>query len=136
MHSFNMSFAQAQTHNDNRVWLWVGFIEALHRYWDTPICTRIQIPKDRLAIFTNYSSVTKDQALNETILTLFHPVVHGCFQLISVKIQSPVMMLSKANSQKYIGLEGLVHTKINYNQAIPIWFTTKSNILPVLFIHC
>ena len=56
--------------------------------------------KDRLAIFTNCPSVTKDHALEEMVLTLFHPVVHGCFQLVGVKIQSPVMMLSKANSQK------------------------------------
>ena len=66
----------------------------------TPICARVPIPKDRLAIFTNYPSVTKDQALKETFLTLFHPVVHTCFQLVNVRIQSPVMMSSKANSQK------------------------------------
>ena len=45
----------------------------------TPICTRIPIPKDRLAIFT---SVTKEQTLEETVLTSFHPIVHGCFQLV------------------------------------------------------
>ena len=58
------------------------------------------IPKDRLAIFISYLSVTKDQALEETVLTLFHPVVHGCFQLVSVRIQSPVTMSLNANSQK------------------------------------
>ena len=41
-----------------------------------PIYARIPIPKDRLAIFT---SVTKEQALEETVLTSFHPVVHGYF---------------------------------------------------------
>ena len=51
----------------------------------TPICTRIPISKDRLAAFTNYcSSITKDQALEETVLTLFHSEVHGCFQLVGV----------------------------------------------------
>ena len=50
----------------------------------TLICARIPIPKDRLAVFTYYPSVTKDQVLEETVLTLFHPVVHGCFKLIGV----------------------------------------------------
>ena len=50
----------------------------------------ILIPKDRLAIFTNYPSVIKDQALEETVLTLFHPVVHGCFQPISITIEDTV----------------------------------------------
>ena len=49
----------------------------------TPICASLLIPNDRLAVFTNYPSVTKDQALEETVLTLFHPVVHSCFQLIT-----------------------------------------------------
>ena len=62
-------------------------IEVLHI--KTPICARISISKDRLAVFTNYSSVTKDQALEETVLTgLFHPVVHGCFQLIGITIDT------------------------------------------------
>ena len=61
------------------------FIEAL--LIKTPICARIPISKDRLAIFTNYSSVTKDQALEETVLTLFHPVIHGYFQLVGVTIE-------------------------------------------------
>ena len=55
-----------------------------------PICARILITKDSLAIFTNYPSVTKDQVLEETALILFHPVFHGCFQLIGVRIQLPV----------------------------------------------
>ena len=50
----------------------------------TPVCTRILIPKDNLATFTNYPTVTKDQALEETVFMLFHPVVHACFQLISI----------------------------------------------------
>ena len=53
----------------------------------TPICARIPIPKDRLAVFTNYPSVTKNQA---SVLTLFHPVVHGCFQLVSVTIENAI----------------------------------------------
>ena len=59
----------------------MGFIEVLHI--KMPIYTRIPIAKDRLAIFTNYPNVTKDQALEETVLTLFYPVVHGCFHLTS-----------------------------------------------------
>ena len=40
--------------------------------------------KDRLAVFTNY-----DQALEETVLMgLFHPVVHGCFQLVGITIDT------------------------------------------------
>ena len=49
-----MDFAQAHTHNDNRVKLRARFIEAL--YIKTPIFVRITIPKDRLAVFTNYPS--------------------------------------------------------------------------------
>ena len=45
------------------------------------------IPKDKLAIFTNYLSVTKDKTLEETVLTVFHPVAHGCFQPIGVTIE-------------------------------------------------
>ena len=52
----------------------------------TRICVRVLIPKDRLAIFINYPSVTEDQALEEMVLTLFHPVVHGYFQLVGVTI--------------------------------------------------
>ena len=60
------------------------------------------IYKDRLAIFTNYPSVTKDQALENTVLTLFHPVVQGYFQLISVTIEDTITHhdVVKANSQK------------------------------------
>ena len=64
------------------------FIEALHI--KTPIFARIPISKDRLAVFTNYPSVTKEQALEETVLTLFHPVVHGCFQLVGVTIEDTI----------------------------------------------
>ena len=59
--------------------------------------------QDRLAIFTSYPSVTKDQALEETVLTMFHPVVHCCFQFANVTIEGTefsVTMSSKANSQK------------------------------------
>ena len=52
----------------------------------TPICARISIPKDRLTIFTNYPSATKDQGLEETVLTLFYPVVNGCFQHVGIII--------------------------------------------------
>ena len=56
----------------------------------TPICARIPISKDRLAIFTNYPTVTKDQALEETVLSLFHPVVYSCFKLVSVTIEDTI----------------------------------------------
>ena len=69
MHSFNVHFAQAQTYNENRAKLRVGYIEALHI--KPPICARLPISQDRLAVFTNYPSVTKDQALEETVLTLW-----------------------------------------------------------------
>ena len=39
----------------------------------TPICARIPIPKDRLAVFNNYPSVTTDQALEEAVLILHIP---------------------------------------------------------------
>ena len=55
-----------------------------------PICTKILISNDRFAVFTNYPSATKDQAFEETVLTLFYPVVHGCFQL-----DSPALLLSR-----------------------------------------
>ena len=64
------------------------FIEAFHI--KTLSCTRILIPKDNLAVFTNYPSVTKDQALEETFLTLFHPVVQGCFQPANVTIEDKI----------------------------------------------
>ena len=68
----------------------MGFIEALHI--KAPIsCTRIPIPKDRLAVFTNYPSVIKEQALEETVLTLFHPVVHRCFKLVGVAIDDTIV---------------------------------------------
>ena len=56
----------------------------------TLICTRISISKDRLTVFTNYPSVAKDQALEGIVLTLFHTVVHGCFQLVSVTIEDTI----------------------------------------------
>ena len=63
----------------------MGFIEVLHI--KTPICARIPISKDRLAVFTNYPSVTKDQVLEETVLTLFYPVAHGCFQFVGNTVE-------------------------------------------------
>ena len=59
-------------------------------YIKIPIGTRIPISKDKLVVFTNYPSITKDQALEETVLTLFHPVVHGCFELVSVTIEDTI----------------------------------------------
>ena len=66
----------------------MAFIEAPHI--KTPICARMPIPKDRLAVFTIYQSVIKDQALEETVLALFHPVVEGFFKLLVLllRIQS------------------------------------------------
>ena len=53
--------------------------------------SRIPISKDRLVVFTKYPSVTKDQALEETVFTgLFHPVVHDCFQLVGVTIEDTI----------------------------------------------
>ena len=88
MHSFNVHFAQARRIMTIENKFERGFIEALHI--KTPFCTKKLIPKDRLAIFTNYQSVTKDQALEETILILFHPVVKGFFQLVSVTIEDTI----------------------------------------------
>ena len=50
------------------------------------------IAKDRLAVFTNYLSATKDQVLEKTFLTLFYPVVHSCFQLIGVTIEDTIAL--------------------------------------------
>ena len=62
------------------------------------------ISKDRLAGFTIYPSVTKDQALEETVLTLLHPVVHRYFQLVNVTIEDTITRHNivnwKANSHK------------------------------------
>ena len=93
-----MFISHKHRHNENRAQLRAGFIEALDI--KTSICARIPIPKDRLGVFTNYPSVTKDQLLEEIVLTLFHHMVHSCFQLVGVRIQLPVAMSSKANSQK------------------------------------
>ena len=72
MDSFNMHFTQAQTTIE-----YTGFIEALHL--KTSICTRIPIPKDRLAVFTNYPSVSKDQAPYSTLwfMAVFNLLVLG-----------------------------------------------------------
>ena len=63
-------------------------MEALHI--KIPICARIQIPKDKLAVFIKYPIVTKDQALEETVLTLFHSVVQDYFQLVTVTIEDTI----------------------------------------------
>ena len=70
---------------------------------NTPICARIAIPKDRLGVFTNYPSVIKDQALQETIL--------GCSQPVDVTIQDTIAHhnVIKGYLSK-VGLEGVVHT--------------------------
>ena len=47
----------------------------------------IVMTKDRLTVFTNYPSVTKDQALEEIVLTLFDPVICSCFQFVGVAIE-------------------------------------------------
>ena len=77
------------------------------------MCERIPISKDRLAVFTNYPSITKEQALEETVLTgLFHPVVHGCFQLICVTIEDTITRHNVIKGQlSKVGVQGLVHTK-------------------------
>ena len=51
---------------------------------------QIPISKDGLTIFTNYPSLTKDQVLEKTVLTLFHPVVCGCFQPVIVAIEDTI----------------------------------------------
>ena len=56
----------------------------------------------------------KDQALEETVLILFQPVVHGCFQLIGITIKDTNMSLSQychTGQLSKVGQEGLVHTK-------------------------
>ena len=66
---------------------------------------RILISKNSLAIFTSYPSVTKHQALEETFFRhLIPPALWFMAALKSVvlllRIQSPITMLSKVNSQK------------------------------------
>ena len=81
-------------------------------YIKTSICARMLVPKDRLTIFTNYPSVTKDQALQETVLTLFYRVVYGCFQLIGATIEDTITCHNVVKgSLSKVGLESLVHTK-------------------------
>ena len=100
MYSFNMHFTQAQTHNNNWVQLRAGFIDALQI--KTPICASMPIPKDREVVFTNYPSTTKDQALEETVFTLFHPMVHGCFQLNGVTIEDAIYIKDAIASHNVI----------------------------------
>ena len=70
-------------------------MEALHI--KLLIYARMPICKDRIAIFTNYPSVTKDQALEETVLTLFHHVVTAAFNSLALllRIQSPITISIK-----------------------------------------
>ena len=85
----------------------ITIIEALHI--KTPICTRIPISKDRLAVFTNYPSVTKDQTLEETVLTcLFHPVpVHSCFQFTSITTEDTIAHHDVVKGQlSKVGVQG------------------------------
>ena len=78
----------------------------------TSICARIPIPKDGLTIFTNYPSVTKDQELEKTVLTLFHPVVCGCFQPVIVTIEDTIARHNVVKGKlSKVELEGLVYTK-------------------------
>ena len=72
----------------------MGFIETLHI--KTPICARMPISKERLAVFTNHPSETKDQALEET----FSPYSTRCFQLVGVTIEDTIARhdVVKANS--------------------------------------
>ena len=77
----------------------------------------IPISKNKLAVFTNYPSVTKDQVFwEETVLTLFYLVrVHSCFQPVSVSPIADTIAchdIVKGELSK-VGLEGLylVHTK-------------------------
>ena len=76
------------------------------------MCARIPIFKDKLAVFTNYPSVTKDQALEETVLTgLFHPVVDGRFQCVSVTIEDTIARHDVVNGQlSKVGVQDFVHT--------------------------
>ena len=78
----------------------------------TPICTRKTISKDRLAVFTNYPSITKDQALEEIVLTgLFHPVVHGCFQLVGITIEDTIAHHDVIKGQlSKVGVQDIAHT--------------------------
>ena len=59
-------------------------------HFKTSLSARISIPKDGLTVFTTYPSLPKNQALEDTVPTLFHPVVHSCFQPIGVIIENTV----------------------------------------------
>ena len=72
-----------------------------------PIYISISIPKDRLSVFTKYPSVTKYQALEETVLTLFPTVVYAAVNPLVPRIQLLVTMSSKANIVKMYSM-GLI----------------------------
>ena len=63
----------------------MGFTE-VHFILRHLICKTIVMPKESLTVFTDYPSVTKDQALEETVLTLFDPVIHSCFQFVNLSV--------------------------------------------------
>ena len=98
------------------------------------ICARIPIPKERLAVFTNYPSVTKDQTLEETVLNFFHPVIHGCFQPIGVTIEDTIACHDVIKGELSKGeLEGLVHTKLTATK--PSLFDLMLNQKYYLYIY-
>ena len=56
--------------------------------------------------------ITKDQALEETVLTLFHPVVHVWFQLVGVAVEDSIACYDVVKGYlSKVGLAGLVDTK-------------------------
>ena len=59
------------------------------------------------------ASVTKDQTLQETVLTgLFYSVVHGCLQLVSRVTVDTIARHDVVKGQlSKVGVQGLVHTK-------------------------
>ena len=66
-----MHFTQAQAHNNNWVQLWAVFIDALHI--KTSICARMLIPKDRLAVFTNYPKYNQGPGIRRNSFHLIPP---------------------------------------------------------------
>ena len=87
----------------------IMIIEVLHI--KTPICTRITISKDRLAIFTNYPSVTKDQTrhykkqFSRAYSTLC--TVHGCFQFTSITTEDTIARHDVVKGQlSKVGVQG------------------------------
>ena len=74
------------------------------------IYAKIPIPKDRLAVFTNYLCVTKDQALQERDFTL-STLWFRYFQPIDVTIEDTVACYNAAQDYlSKLALKGLVYT--------------------------